>query len=253
MARLSIKSIPAGIVLSVEEVTRIADRATELLRAFQARIDSLRGQVEAAKQRFHEEAEELVRDATPENRNNARAYSKHAAATKFSKFRANIVSNSYASRQELLEPLAKHAEHATFLLQMFASPAQALGRVALGDTRRTQIQLQLTGAGPVELESAAALAVTTRDVVMAAAIVTVVDRLPSKDRPFSVNEFATIMWGEQHIDVVTKLRTVLQAYKLADIAEKEFRTSEVNNVSRLSALLDQREIEATAGRNRDAG
>ncbi len=78
---------------------------------------------------------------------------------------------------------------------MFASPAQAIGRVALGDARRTQLQLQLTGAVPVEMESAAAIAVVASEVVLAAAIVTCVDRMPSSRRPFSINEPASRAGG----------------------------------------------------------
>lgn len=244
MARINFKAIPAGVSLSVEEVNRIAARAAELLNAFQARIDNLRAQVEARREEFQRDAEQIVADAPPENRATAKSYAKQAAASKFSRFLNGIRSNSYASRQELLKPLGALAEQATFLLGLFSSPAQALGRVALGEVSRTQYQLQLTGAGPVELESAATLAIVTGNKPLAAAVVTVVDRMPAKDRPFSVNEFATIVWGEQHSEVVTKLKTAIQANKLAQIADREFQTGEVNMVSRISTILSQRDIDA---------
>jgi hypothetical protein len=240
---LSLKSIPAGVTLSPDEVNRIAARSTELLTAFQARIDNLRKQVADALDRLQKESDELVRDATPENRATATQYAKHALQSKFAKFKNNIVSASHASRQELLQPLATHAENAKFLLGLFSSPAQALSRVGLGETRRTNLQAQITGAGPVELESYAAQAITANDVLLAAALVTVIDRMPSKERPFSVNEFATIMWGKQHAEVVAQLQTAIQANKLAQIAEAEFRTGEVNEVSRLSASLSQRDLD----------
>jgi hypothetical protein len=252
MARINFKAIPAGVSLSVEEVTRIAASAAELLKRFQARIDNLRAQVEARRAALDEEAAEIVRDSPPENRAAAKTFAKQTTASKFSKFLIGIRSNSYANRQELLKPLAALAEQATFLLGLFSSPAQALGRVALGEASRTQYQLQLTGAGPVELESAATLAIVTGNKPLAAAVVTVVDRMPAKDRPFSVNEFATIVWGEQHAEVVTKLKTAIHANKLALIADREFQTGEVNMVSKISALLDQRDIDAASIEPSDA-
>jgi hypothetical protein len=229
--------------LSVEEVNRIAARATELLTAFQARIDKLRKQVEEARDRLQQEADEVVRDASPENRATATQYAKHALHSKFAKFKNNIVSASHASRQELLQPLATHAEHAAFLMSLYASPAQALARVGLGEARRTNLQAQITGAGPVELESYAALAVTSGDVLLAAALVTVIDRMPSKERPFSVSEFAQLMWGKQHAEVVAQLKTAIQANKLAQMADAEFRTGEVSQVTKIAAMLDQRDLD----------
>lgn len=255
---INLKAIPQGAKLTTEQVSYLASRAKELLGALQARIDSLRSQVEDAKTKFHAEANAAVEEASaglrdPSTdhetkeviRKRARevaAGAKHIAASRFSRFVVNIRASSFKSRQELLEPLTKLREQAEFLIQLFGSPAQALGRVALGEVRRTQYQLQLTGAGPVELESAAALAIANEDVVLAAAVVTVLDRMPRAKRPFSVNEFSTILWGKEHTDIVTKLKTVLHCCKLADIANREFETGQINQVSRISALLDEREL-----------
>lgn len=65
-----------------------------------------------------------------------------------------------------------------------------LGRVAMGNPKRTQYQLQLEGAGPVELETAARQSIMTGDIVLTATVATIVDR-PHKDRqPFSASALA---------------------------------------------------------------
>ena len=145
------------------------------------------------------------------------------------------------------KPLAKVAQDAEFLLSLNQSPAQMLGRVALGDARRTQYQQQLEGAGPVELETAAVTAIATNDVVLAAAIVTVVDRRPRDRRPFSVADFAERMWGAQHAEVTAKLKGAILAERTARAADDEFVRGKADPLVNLSNQLAARAIAEASG------
>lgn len=64
---------------------------------------------------------------------------------------------------------------------------------------------QLEGAGPVEITTAAKVAITTNDLPLASAIVTIIDRRPLDSRPFGVAEFAGRIYGEEHKRIAAKL------------------------------------------------
>ena len=247
MPGIDFKTIPSAVPLTVENVNRIADRAAELARAFASRIGNLNQQVADAEARFHAEADADISNTSHEDRSTARRLFKKRAADKLIAFRSNIVPSSKSSRDELLSQMAKLAEEARFLLSVCRSPAQMLGRVALGDNKRTQYQQQLTGAGPVELESAAALAVSSGDVALAAAVMTVIDRMPTKLRPFPVSAFAERMWGEQHRDVTGKLDGVVLAYNRATTADSEFVSGNRKPLANLSNALAGRALDAATG------
>lgn len=247
MPDINFKTVPTDVPLSVENIDRLAARAAELARAFAARIANIQQQFSDARERYSRDADELVRDTEPANRAVAKQFAKKQAASKIAKFRINITESSRPQREELLKPLAKIAQDAEFLLSLNQSPAQMLGRVALGDARRTQYQQQLEGAGPVELETAAVTAIATNDVVLAAAIVTVVDRRPRDRRPFAVTEFAERMWGAQHAEVTTKLKGAILAERTARAADDEFVRGKADPLVNLSNQLAARAIAEASG------
>lgn len=252
MPNVNFKTIPTDVPLTVENIDRLANRAAELATAFAARISNIQEQVADARDRFSREADELVRESQPSNRSVAREFAKTQLASRISKFRGNIVPASRASREELLVPLAKVAADATFLLTLCQSPAQMLGRIALGDARRTQYQMQLEGAGPVELETAAITAIATGDMPLAAAVATVVDRRPSVHRPFSVAAFAERVWGAQHAEVTAKLKGILLAERTARAANDEFVRGKADPIANLSNQLAARALAEVAGEEDEA-
>jgi hypothetical protein len=214
---------------------------------FAARIANIQQQFADARDRYSRDAEEIVRETEPENRTVAKQFAKKQAASRIAKFKANIVEGSRAQREEILRPLAKVAADAEFLLSLCQSPTQMLGRVALGDAKRTQYQQQLEGAGPVELETAAVTAIATGDVVLAAAIVTVVDRRPRDRRPFAVGDFAERFWGKQHAEVTAKLMGAILAERTARAANDEFIRGKADPIANLSNQLAVRAIAEADG------
>lgn len=112
------------------------------------------------------------------------------------------------------------AEAARAIEKMFHSPVQALGRCGLGDPRRTDYLKQLSGAGPVELEASAVLAVMTGDRLLGAALLRVADQnRANKNRDvFSVKELAQRLVGEETEEIRMRLNRVL---RLCDQIRKE--------------------------------
>lgn len=163
-------AIPAGVTLSSDNIERLSERTAETAQAFARRLENLQAAFGEARERYGRDAQETIDSAAPDARKAARTFAKSQEATRINMMRRNLVSNSVKERGELHERLARFAAEAEFLSSLCATPEMMLGRVALGDTKRTAYMQQLDGAGPVELETAARTAIATGDIVLAASI-----------------------------------------------------------------------------------
>ena len=108
-----------------------------------------------------------------------------------------VVRDIKANAEKELDGYLKSAgaPHAQLIAQrqFYDSPVKVLSRAALGDTRRTEYLNQLAYAGPAELGHMAQVAVATQNVPLAAAVLSLLDRMPSKDRPVGPAELAHAM------------------------------------------------------------
>lgn len=112
-----------------------------------------------------------------------------------------IKDNSAKELDKLLKDAG--APHAQLVSQreFYSSPAKVLARAALGDPKRTEYINQLAYAGPAELGHMAQVAVATQNVALAAAVLSLLDRMPSKDRPFGPVELASAMKLDDYLKV----------------------------------------------------
>ncbi|MFC4487227.1 hypothetical protein [Tepidiphilus baoligensis] len=62
MATIDFKNVPTDVPLAVENIDRLAARATELATAFHGCISKIQQQVAEARGRFSREVEEVVRE-----------------------------------------------------------------------------------------------------------------------------------------------------------------------------------------------
>lgn len=134
-------------------------------------------------------------------------------AEEAAKARRAALAASEKARYAAIHELQAAARRVESSASLFASPAAMLAREGLGVERRTQLQAQLAGAGPVELRNMALLAVSQRDLVLGAAVLTVLDRMPSAKRPASTVELAARLVGDQHREatmLVAAVRNRLQ-------------------------------------------
>jgi len=252
MATIDFNTVPSGVALNEERVQYLSDRATETATAFSRKIEKLQATVLEARDRYSREADELIASASSEDRATARAFAKKNAANKAANLHRQLIASSDGERTAMLKGLKGYADEAAAIAAVYTSPASMLGRVGLGDLKRTQYQLQLEGAGPVELESAARTAIMTGDMVLGAAIATVIDRRPKDRRPFAVQAFAERLLGEVWKRMTAKLEGVQLAYKSALAADRKFVRGKADPIANLSLQLSQRAIDEAAGEGEEA-
>ena len=127
--------------------------------------------------------------------------------------------------------------------QFYNSPAKVLARAALGDPKRTEYVQQLQYAGPAELGHMAQVAVSTSNIALAAAVLSLIDRMPSKDRPVGQAELASAMQLEDY-------RKVEEYIKLGDarvqgilVAIRVWNSSKSNPVDTVQLALREQQID----------
>ena len=247
MATIDFNTVPSGVTLNEERAQYLSDRAAETATAFSRKVEKLQNTVTEARDNYTREADELIASASPEDRATARAFAKKNAANKAANIHRQLIASSEAERAAMLKGLQAYADEAAAIQAVYTSPATMLGRVALGDPKRTQYQLQLEGAGPVEMETAARTAIMTGDLVLGAAIATVIDRRPKDRRPFAVQAFAERVVGEVWKRITAKLEGVQLAYKSALAADREFVRGKADGITNLSLALSRQAIDEAAG------
>lgn len=178
-------SLPLNIsdkpILSTAEVISLAEVAAKRAEKFGKLIDTLESGVT---QRAAEAADSLAR-AGFDPKDQAAAADKAAA-----KLRREVVENSTDARWSHLKELNAAADSLATTAQLWASPVTVLARSELGTPERSAYQQQLDGSGIVELKNAALLAVATNNKVLGAALVSILDRMPARSRPFSAQDLA---------------------------------------------------------------
>ncbi len=247
MATVDFNTVPSGVRLNEERIQQLSDRAAETATAFNRKLEKLSATVAEARDNYSREADELIKFSSPEDRAAARNFAKKNAANKAANIHRQLIASSEADRAAMLGALKKLADEAAAIQTVYTSPVQMLGRVALGDPRRTNLIHQLEGAGPVELETAARTAVMSGDMVLASAIITVIDR-----RPFPPADLATRVIGEVWKRVSAKLDGVQLAYKSATAADREFVRGKADPIANLGLQLSQRAIDEAAGDGEEA-
>lgn len=157
------------------------------------------------------------------------------------KARATIIANSSDARWAEIKQLVAAADGLALTEALYASPQAVLARAGLGDARRTDLMAQVAGAGPAEVRQLAMLAVATKDVVLGAAIQSVNDRLPRRDRPISSAELAAALVGEETQAVQSAIAAIKTAAQSALNKNREFESGKVRPLDRVKLALNNKE------------
>ena len=80
------------------------------------------------------------------------------------------------------------------------------------------------------------------DIVLAAAVLVVVDRKSRDRRPFAIADLAERVMGPQFKDADRKLKAVQLAYRDAVAADLEFNRGSPNPTARISSFLAHRAL-----------
>lgn len=219
-----------GKLVTPGELVVLADFAAKRAAKLSATIDSLRAGIEA---KATEAAEALAKaDFT-------RDQQKVAADKARAKARTEVIAASSDARWSEIRALASAAEGLALTEALYASPQAVLSRAGLGDARRTDLIKQIGGAGPAEMRQLAMLAIATKDVVLGAAIQSVNDRLPRRDRPLSSAELAAALVGEKTRAVQAAIAAIRHSVQSAINANRALEVGRTNPVDRVKLALRQ--------------
>ena len=151
-----------------------------------------------------------------------------------------IRDNSKAELDALLKQAG--APHAQLIAQkpFYDSPAKVLARAALGDPKRTEY---LQHAGPAELGHMAQVAVGTGNVALTSAVLSLIDRMPSKDRPVGPVELATAMKQDDFLKVQEYIKLGDARLHGILVAIRAWNSGKSNPLSSVQLAMREQEID----------
>lgn len=154
-----------------------------------------------------------------------------------------IRDNSKAELDKLLKDAG--APHAQLIAQkpFYDSPAKVLARAALGDPKRTEYLQQLQHAGPAELGHMAQVAVGTRNLALASAVLSLIDRMPSKDRPVGPVELATAMRMDDFLKVQEYVKLGDARLQGILVTIRAWNAGKANPISSVQLAMRERDID----------
>lgn len=120
---------------------------------------------------------------------------------------------------------------------MWDSPVKALARQGLGLPQRSEYHVQLRDAGPAEVAHIGQLAVSTNNLVLAAALLSRLDTLPTDRRPFSAQELAAAVGVEEHAKAVEAIRVATNRGQATINAIRAFRQGRQNPFNNLADAM----------------
>jgi len=216
-------------ILGMADVISLAEVAAWRAEKFGGMIDTLTKGVAA---RASEVETSLVNADFP-RRDIEAAVAKAAA-----KARAEVTANSSDARWTALRELDAAAASLETTAQLYANPVAVLARAGIGTAERTNFMTQLSGAGSVELRQMALLAASTGNKVMGAAIVSIIDRMPRKDRPLTAADLAERLVGDETRKVQAAIAAVRHAAQTAIVRNREWETGKASGLDRLKLALN---------------
>lgn len=148
-------------------------------------------------------------------------------------FRGELRRNSADERLKLVREAGRLREQIIGVGEHYGSPAQLLAREGLGSERRSRLQQQVEKSGPAELASLAAYAAGTKDRELGAVLCARVADLMPNERPFSRQELAGALVGEEYRAVTQALMEIDRLAEETAHADTGFERGSANPVRAL--------------------
>ena len=221
-------------LLSTAEVITLAEFTAKRAEKFGAMIDTLTAGIAA---KASDAAKAAASAGFPPD------LQKQAATQTAAKARAEFIINSDKERWDRIRELTAAADSLATVDALFANPVTVLSRAGLGTPERTNFTAQVAGAGPTELRQLAAFAVATKNRVLGAALVSAIDRMPTKNRPFSAADLAEHLCGEETRAVRTAIEAVRTSAQRALVANRTFQNNKANPIDKVKLALRARNEE----------
>ena len=157
-------------------------------------------------------------------------------------YRRDLADGTEAERTKRLKELLAIEAKANKLAPLHESPVQMLSRMGLGSAERSRYYEQLRDAGPTELKNYAEWARYKGDRILAAAVLSRLDTLPSKSRPFKAAEFAASIVGEEFELTKKAIERIRVATQRAVNANRNFERGRVDAKAKISMGLARRAV-----------
>lgn len=154
-----------------------------------------------------------------------------------------IKDNSKAELDKLLKDAGTPHAQLAGQRPFYDSPVKVLSRAALGDPKRTEYIQQLTHAGPAELGHMAQVAVGTRNVALASAVLSLLDRLPTKERPVGPVELATAMRLDDFLKVQEWIKLGDARLQGILVAIRTWNAGKSNPLSSIQLAMREQQID----------
>ena len=217
-----------GKLLNSADLVNLAEYASRRADKFAATIATLESGIAA---RAAEAADSLARADFP------RDAQKLAAAKMAAKARVEVTQASDESRWATLKELNAAAESLALTATLYASPVVVLSRQGLGTAERSAYQMQVASAGPTELANLATFAVATNNRVLGAALVSVIDAMPARSRPFSAQDLANQLCGDETRAILASVEAVRTANQKALNANRAFLRGRADPLANVKLAL----------------
>lgn len=208
--------------MSVSDISERLTKARENRERQQKLLDTLEGQAK----RRREEIERSLADLSQSHRS-------QLVARAMGGFRGDLKRASADERLKLVREIGRLREETQAVRDHYGSTVQLLAREGLGSERRSRLQQQVEQSGPTELASLAAFAAAIKDKEFGAVLCARVSDLMPNERPFSRQELADALVGDEHRAVT---RALMEIDRLAEETAHADTAFERGNASPLRAL-----------------
>jgi len=193
------------------ELTQTPLRNPQQISEFASNLDAIHTRVLKAIERLQKDVAAKKSEIANRWKSSGLGASEHARFAESETLAAvrQIRENSRAELDRLFKEAGP--SHSKLIEQRpyYDSPVKVLSRVALGDPRRTAYLQQLVHAGPAELGHMAQVAVGTKNETLAAAVLSLLDAMPTKERPVSPQALASAMMPDD-------FKKVQEYFKIGD-------------------------------------
>lgn len=222
--------------LTVSEIGELASGLDSLHGRVLKTIERLQTDVDTRKAAIAERWKLVDLNLTTAERNRFAEQETSAAIGQIRDAAADEVDAFYKQAGALYNPLVAQRLY-------YQSPVKVLAREALGDERRSAYLQQLSLAGSAELAHFGQFAVGTKNKALGAAVLSRLDALPMKERPFTPNEFATAMELDAYIKAREYLKIGELRFQGLIVAIRTWKQGRSNPINTLSLALRSQQLD----------
>lgn len=249
---MELSNIPVGTGLpTAAESQELAGKVERLAQSFAAVVTNHGRELTEARAAYEDEAKRGLVPGAGDARSQTMSRgqiqtlmdgARHMADERLKSLRAELLDKSAPHRDDMIGQMQQATERMALVERAYPSPVAMLATSGLGSAERSRYAEQLRGAGPAQVATVAAQAIMRGDRVLAAAVLDRLDQLPNKARPFSAQELADKMVGDDHRELMGRVKQARLSLDRARAADRELQLGANNSLSKISRGLRAKEL-----------